>query len=157
MLVEDIRVNAVSPGPIKTPIIGRRADEKAVRQTWDYLASVIPMNRMGEAEEVAKADYTSANGLPQNRVNAFLQTRAGEYWAATPAGVARFEPEAPRARKFTVFAPEDPGARSVNVIYEDRTGQLWGGSQNGLWQMIPIDAGRGQWRFAPIVLVTLWA
>jgi len=55
MLEKDIRVNAVSPGPIKTPIIGRRADEKAVRQTWDYLASVIPMKRMGEAEEVAKA------------------------------------------------------------------------------------------------------
>src|SRR5258707_19604 len=55
MLEKNIRVNAVSPGPIKTPIIGRRADEKAVRQTWDYLASVIPMKRMGEAEEVAKA------------------------------------------------------------------------------------------------------
>jgi len=55
MLEKNIRVNAVSPGPIKTPIIGRHADEKAVRQTWDYLASVIPMKRMGEAEEVAKA------------------------------------------------------------------------------------------------------
>ena len=55
MLENNIRVNAVSPGPIKTPIIGRHADEKAVRQTWDYLTSVIPMKRMGEAEEVAKA------------------------------------------------------------------------------------------------------
>jgi NAD(P)-dependent dehydrogenase (short-subunit alcohol dehydrogenase family) len=55
MLEKNIRVNAVSPGPIKTPIIGRHADEKAVRKTWDYLASVIPMKRMGEAEEVAKA------------------------------------------------------------------------------------------------------
>src|SRR5260370_41084780 len=39
------------------PVLGDQAsaDEKAVRQTWDYLASVIPMKRMGEAEEVAKA------------------------------------------------------------------------------------------------------
>src|SRR5258707_15762468 len=55
MLEKDIRVNAVSPGPIKTLIIGRRADEKAVRESWDYLVSVIQIKRMEEAEEAAKA------------------------------------------------------------------------------------------------------
>lgn len=55
MLEKDIRVNAVSPGPIKTPIVGRHADEEIVQQTWNYMASIIPMKRMGEAEEIAKA------------------------------------------------------------------------------------------------------
>ena len=110
------------------------------------------------AEGLARFDgyeftnYTRANGLPRNSVNAFLETSAGEYWAATAAGVARFEPAAPRARKFTVFAPEDPDARRVNVIYEDRSGRLWCGSDNGLLRMMPLDPARRQWSFLPVDL-----
>jgi ligand-binding sensor domain-containing protein/signal transduction histidine kinase len=112
------------------------------------------------AEGLARFDgyefsaYTRANGLPRNSVSAFVQTRAGEYWAATAAGVARFEPQAPRARKFTVVAPDDPDARRVNVIYEDRAGRLWCGTENGLLRMMPLDAGRRQWRFLVVPLIT---
>lgn len=51
-----IRVNAVSPGPIKTPIFTKLdIPETQVEQFAGKLQQVIPMKRFGEAEEVAKA------------------------------------------------------------------------------------------------------
>jgi NAD(P)-dependent dehydrogenase (short-subunit alcohol dehydrogenase family) len=51
-----IRVNTLSPGPIDTPIIDSQADSKegadAIRA---FYTSVIPMARMGRAEEIANA------------------------------------------------------------------------------------------------------
>ncbi|HRH45618.1 MAG TPA: SDR family oxidoreductase [Pyrinomonadaceae bacterium] len=50
-----IRVNAVSPGPIETPIFGRMGIPAENQQmTKDALASQVPMKRLGTAEEVAK-------------------------------------------------------------------------------------------------------
>jgi NAD(P)-dependent dehydrogenase (short-subunit alcohol dehydrogenase family) len=46
----NIRVNAVSPGPTDTPLFAEASDE--VRR---HLTSLIPMNRLGEPEEVANA------------------------------------------------------------------------------------------------------
>jgi len=51
-----IRVNAVSPGPIATPIFGRMGMEAAqVTETEKHLASLVPMGRMGQPEEIANA------------------------------------------------------------------------------------------------------
>lgn len=51
-----IRVNAVGPGFIDTPLLGKRAvgeDAQAGDET-DALAALHPMNRLGRAEEVAE-------------------------------------------------------------------------------------------------------
>ena len=45
-----IRSNVLSPGPTETPIIGRQAEDAIAR-----IVSTIPMGRMGEADEIAKA------------------------------------------------------------------------------------------------------
>src|SRR5580704_15130359 len=45
-----IRSNVVSPGPIKTPLVNRQPADVIAR-----IASTIPMGRMGEPDEVAKA------------------------------------------------------------------------------------------------------
>lgn len=70
LLPRGIRVNAVSPGPIETPIIGKAFPDKA---TADYLTGQMrdanPMKRFGMPEEVAKAvlflafDATYTTGL----------------------------------------------------------------------------------------------
>jgi NAD(P)-dependent dehydrogenase (short-subunit alcohol dehydrogenase family) len=53
---QGIRVNAVSPGPTETPILGRSGlSAEQVTQVKDHLENVIPMKRMGTSEEVAKA------------------------------------------------------------------------------------------------------
>ena len=57
LVPEGIRVNVVSPGPIDTPLLHRNpgmTDEDVARLKEMMIAN-IPMHRMGEAEEVAKA------------------------------------------------------------------------------------------------------
>ena len=70
LLPRGIRVNAVSPGPIETPIMSKAFPDKA---TADHLAGQMreanPMKRFGTPEEVAKAvlflafDATYTTGL----------------------------------------------------------------------------------------------
>ncbi|MDT7624830.1 MAG: hypothetical protein QOF99_5731, partial [Pseudonocardiales bacterium] len=57
-----IRINTLSPGPIDTPLMDSQADTKeaadAIRAAF---ASVIPLARMGQPEEVAAAAYFLAS------------------------------------------------------------------------------------------------
>jgi NAD(P)-dependent dehydrogenase (short-subunit alcohol dehydrogenase family) len=51
-----IRVNALSPGPIDTPIFdGLASTKEGVDKIKDGFISTIPLGRMGEADEIAKA------------------------------------------------------------------------------------------------------
>lgn len=51
-----IRVNTLSPGPIKTPGLVELAGTDWQQQGFlDHLASTIPMGRVGEPDEIAKA------------------------------------------------------------------------------------------------------
>ena len=51
-----IRVNALSPGPIDTPIFdGLAPTKEGVDKIKDGFISTIPLGRMGEADEIAKA------------------------------------------------------------------------------------------------------
>lgn len=55
LLVNEIRVNAVSPGPIDTPIFGRLGMSKeAVQEMTKGFENSNPMKRFGQPEEVAK-------------------------------------------------------------------------------------------------------
>lgn len=51
-----IRVNAVSPGPVSTPIYGKLGvPQEQLNQFAGQLQQQIPMHRFGEPEEIAKA------------------------------------------------------------------------------------------------------
>jgi len=55
LLGRKIRVNAVAPGPISTPIFGRyNATAESAKQMAADFAAQVPMGRMGKPEEVAK-------------------------------------------------------------------------------------------------------
>jgi len=55
LLGNEIRVNAVSPGPINTPIFSRSGlPQEAVQQMARSIESTNPMKRFGQPEEVAK-------------------------------------------------------------------------------------------------------
>jgi len=69
LIPRDIRVNAVTPGPIDTPILGKVfADKNAVAQIKEKMSGIVPMKRFGTSEEIAKAvlflwfDATFTNG-----------------------------------------------------------------------------------------------
>ncbi|OIQ81436.1 cyclopentanol dehydrogenase [mine drainage metagenome] len=56
LLPREIRVNAVSPGPIDTPLIGKAFPEKdAAAQIRGQMIGFNPMKRFGTPEEIAKA------------------------------------------------------------------------------------------------------
>lgn len=70
LLPQDIRVNAVSPGPIATPIVDKVFPDKNVAaQVREKTIGMIPMKRFGTSEEIAKAvlflafDATFTTGL----------------------------------------------------------------------------------------------
>lgn len=52
-----IRVNVVSPGPVKTPGLVELAGPEAAEQQGllDYMASQVPLGRVGDPNEIAKA------------------------------------------------------------------------------------------------------
>src|SRR5262245_43148707 len=72
--------------------------------------------------------WNTANGLPQNSVNAVVQTRDGYLWIATYGGLARFD-----GVKFTLFDVADTEGITSNRILslcESRDGGLWIGTSN---------------------------
>ena len=73
------------------------------------------------------------NGLPQDTINAILQTRDGFLWLATEGGVVRFD-----GIKFRTYDSENtPQLRSndIRALSEDGTGSLWFGSADGLTRL----------------------
>jgi len=50
-----IRVNVVSPGPVRTPGLGGLVPDEHRQRLFDALAAQVPMGRLGEPEEVGKA------------------------------------------------------------------------------------------------------
>ena len=56
LLPQDIRVNAVSPGPIDTGILNKVMPSEEMRtQVKEHMLGIIPMKRFGTSEEIAKA------------------------------------------------------------------------------------------------------
>jgi ligand-binding sensor domain-containing protein/signal transduction histidine kinase len=70
------------------------------------------------------------NGLPQNTVQALVQTRNGFVWLGTEAGLVRFD-----GNSFAVFDKNStlalPG-NDVRCLLETRDGALWIGTSDGL-------------------------
>ena len=56
LLPYEIRVNAVTPGPIDTPIMGKAfPDKDQAAHLREQMSTIIPMKRFGTSEEIAKA------------------------------------------------------------------------------------------------------
>jgi NAD(P)-dependent dehydrogenase (short-subunit alcohol dehydrogenase family) len=56
LVPREIRVNALTPGPIDTPIIGKAFPDKDVAaQLREKMIGMVPMKRWGTSEEIAKA------------------------------------------------------------------------------------------------------
>jgi NAD(P)-dependent dehydrogenase (short-subunit alcohol dehydrogenase family) len=56
LLARGVRVNAVSPGPVATPIFDRMGlPEEQTRQTKNWVAGQIPLKRFADPDEIAAA------------------------------------------------------------------------------------------------------
>ena len=83
--------------------------------------------------------YYVDDGLPVPSLNDLLENPDGSYWIATNgAGLVRYNPGAPQSRgaapRFTTLSIDhEPAANRVNVVYRDRAGHLWLGTDGGLF------------------------
>jgi signal transduction histidine kinase/ligand-binding sensor domain-containing protein len=75
--------------------------------------------------------WTTENGLPQNSIQALLQTRDGYLWMSTLDGLVRFD-----GLRFQVFNRQNTPSLTTNgfsffALLEDRQGCLWAGTLTG--------------------------
>jgi ligand-binding sensor domain-containing protein/signal transduction histidine kinase len=83
-------------------------------------------------------NYTVRDGLPHLWVNDLLETRDGAYWVATDGGVCRYQPKG--KQRFRVYRPSArPGATRINALLEDRNGDIWCGTYDGLYRMLRTE------------------
>lgn len=81
-------------------------------------------------------NYGRRDGLPHRVVNDVMETRSGELWVATGGGLCRYSPKSPGHQRFRVFRVEkDDRASYVNVLLEDSLGQVWCGTDAGLFRL----------------------
>lgn len=81
--------------------------------------------------------WTTDDGLPQNAINAILQTRDGYLWLATFDGLVRFD-----GMQFTVFNKSNSkgiGSNRFDRLLEDHHGTLWAVTGEG-W-LVKYQAG----------------
>ena len=80
--------------------------------------------------EFGHQTWLTENGLPQNTVQAIVQTRDGYLWIGTQEGLARFD-----GLNFTVFDKENSSAfksNDIRFLHEDQQGRLWISTSYGL-------------------------
>ena len=80
-------------------------------------------------------NYTTADGLPSNRIWAVAKARSGGWWVATQAGLCRFQNE--RCRTYTTA----DGLRSHHTtsLFEDAAGSLYIGTYGGGLHRLQVD------------------
>ena len=74
--------------------------------------------------------WTTENGLPQNTVQAIVQTQDGYLWFGTQEGLVRFD-----GLNFTIFDKENTPAfksNDIRFLQQDRQGRLWISTSYGL-------------------------
>ena len=75
------------------------------------------------------AEYTTKEGLPNDRVTCLKRDRNGAVWVGTENGVARIQ-----MGKVDTFPPNDSlSSDAIDSLFEDREGNVWiGGDTTGL-------------------------
>jgi|HubBroStandDraft_6_1064221.scaffolds.fasta_scaffold44491_1 signal transduction histidine kinase/ligand-binding sensor domain-containing protein len=83
-----------------------------------------------------RTDFTVENGLPNNVVNAIVETENGLLWVGTDSGLASFD-----GREFTPIDLETPGTPpqgGIHALLESTKGDLWVGTDAGVVRISKI-------------------
>jgi ligand-binding sensor domain-containing protein len=117
----DVRSGEVT-GALETPI--PLVLVKSLVQSRDGKIWAAHQNGVTVFDGDAIRTMTTADGLPDNRVNALLEARDGRLWAGTFGGAAVFDGSAWRPLTRADGLLDD----MVGVLYEDSRGWLWFGN-----------------------------
>jgi ligand-binding sensor domain-containing protein len=97
---------------------------------WLAAASGSALNPSTPITQYGRDVWDGDSGLPQNSVDAILQTHDGYLWLGTQEGLARFD-----GVRFTMFDTRNSHAMHddwVKALCETRDGTLWVGTEAGL-------------------------
>lgn len=107
-------------------------------------------------KEFGNQAWLTENGLPQNTVQAIVQTQDGYLWVGTQEGLARFD-----GLNFAVFDKENTPAfksNDIRFLVEDRAGRLWISTsyglvcrQNGQFTSFTVNEGLPDNSVGPVV------
>ncbi len=99
-----------------------------------FARTASPLDPEKRISQYTRTVWTASDGLPQNTVQAVLQTRDGYVWLATEEGLVRFD-----GVKFDVFdqntTPELPG-KDMKSLFEAPDGSLWIGMVGGVARLL---------------------
>ena len=88
-----------------------------------------PIDATSPADYI-RTDFTVEDGLPDNVVDAVVETRNGMLWVGTQSGLANFD-----GRQFSPIdfqANDLPAQGGVHALLESSSGDLWIGTQAGV-------------------------
>jgi diguanylate cyclase (GGDEF)-like protein/PAS domain S-box-containing protein len=96
-------------------------------------ADVLALSAEKSVDQYVRVTWRAENGLPQSHVNAVAQSSDGYVWAATQAGLARFD-----GQRFVIF--DKSGHREMVSNYAltliaTRKGELYAGTTAGLMRI----------------------
>src|SRR5713101_5878181 len=99
--------------------------------------SVVALGSSRTTDVYVRTNFTVEDGLPDNVVNAIIQTGNGLLWVGTHVGVVliprdaldQFDP------KQLIYYQPSPGASDeVESLYQTRDGAIWVGTNHGLYR-----------------------
>jgi ligand-binding sensor domain-containing protein len=99
--------------------------------------SVVALGSSRTTDDYIRTNFTVEDGLPDNVVNAIIQTGNGLLWVGTESGLASFD-----GREFTLHDLHIAGVPhqgAVESLVEASNGDLWVGTHAGV-VLIPRDA-----------------
>ncbi len=94
-----------------------------------WVASALGLDPNRSLDQYSVDSWTEAQGLPQNSVQAVLQSRDGYLWIATQEGLARFD-----GTSFTIYDrsnSEALGSNHLEAMVEGSNGYIWIGTIGG--------------------------
>src|SRR5260370_29160711 len=92
--------------------------------------SVVALGSSRTTDDYIRTNFTVEDGLPDNIVNAIVQTGNGLLWVGTESGLARFD-----GREFIpidLHIPRSPPQRSLSSLMEASNGDLCAGTRAGV-------------------------
>jgi signal transduction histidine kinase/ligand-binding sensor domain-containing protein len=99
--------------------------------------SVLSLGSSRTTDDYIRTNFTVEDGLPDNIVNAIIQTGNGLLWVGTESGLATFD-----GREFIpidLHIPDAPPQGAVDSLVEGSNGDLWVGTHAGV-VLIPRSA-----------------
>ena len=94
-------------------------------------------------------NYGKAHGFTDPNIYDLLETRGGDYWVGTAAGLYLLTRSTSRFALHSTPGP--PDSRWINTLKEDPSGVIWVGTRAGLFRLRPMPAANTsapkQWSF----------